>query len=74
VDRRYLLGAWSEPEEQQFATPSQGDAWRFVDGIGPWIRVAELAQVFDADLSTRSELVEPVRSFPGDSSKRSVAH
>jgi hypothetical protein len=30
VDRRYLLGAWSEPEEQHFATPSQGDAWRFV--------------------------------------------
>jgi hypothetical protein len=38
VDRRYLLGEWSEPEEQQFATPRQGDAWRFADGIGSRIR------------------------------------
>jgi hypothetical protein len=38
VDRRYLLGAWSEPRTNGSPRPSQGAAWRFVDGIGSWIR------------------------------------
>jgi hypothetical protein len=66
VDRRYLLGAWSEPEEQQFATPSQGDAWRFVDEIGSWIRdpkrlVSACLELWEPQKSVRAGLQSNTR-------------